>query len=114
DGIQLIESQVILSFSVAGCLPILVDCEVWIWPAYFVGWAITDVGLTNVTTRVVYRTGSVFANYSVLDSGSTLWYYESHPVWGIPAIAVRRSQAASVSFGIPVDGSEPERGNRQF
>jgi len=114
ERIQLNETHVILSFSLAGSSPGLGDWEVWIWPAYFVDWAITDVGLTNVTTRVVYRTGSVFANYSVLDSGSTLRYYESHPVWGIPAIAVRRSQAASVSFEITVAGTAPVRTIHQF
>ena len=114
ERIQLNETHVILSFSLAGISPGLGDWEVWIWPAYFVDWAITDVGLTNVTTRVVYRTGSVFANYSVLDSGSTLRYYESHPVWGIPAIAVRRSQAASVSFEITVAGTDPVRTIHQF
>ena len=114
ERIQLNETHVIVSFSLAGGSPSLGDWEVWIWPAYFVNWAIIDVGLTSVTTRVDYRTGSVSANYSILDPGSTLRFYESHPIWGIPAIAVRRSQATSVSFEITVAGTDPVRTLRQF
>ena len=114
ERIQLNETRVIVRFSLTGGSPSLGDWEVWIWPAYFVDWAIIDVGLTSVTTHVVYRTGSISANYSVLDSGSTLRYYESHPIWGIPAIAVRRSQATSVSFEITVAGTDPVRTSRQF
>jgi len=114
ERIQLNETRVIVRFSLTGGSPSLGDWEVWIWPAYFVDWAIIDVGLTSVTTHVDYRTGSISANYSVLDSGSTLRYYESHPIWGIPAIAVRRSQATSVSFEITVAGTDPVRTSRQF
>jgi hypothetical protein len=79
-----------------------------------VNWLITGSETTNLTATVSYRQGSITATYRAPDSGASLTYYESHPVWGIQTIAVRRSQASSVSVEIAIAGSDPTGILRQF
>lgn len=114
ERVELDQGRLLITYSLVGSGPGVGDWEIWIWPAYYVSWLITGESSTSLTSTVGYRTGSARITYLTSDAGATVTYYESHPVWGIQAIAVRRSQAPSVTLEIQVGGTDPAGAVRQY